>query len=418
MKFFSDNAAAVHPQVMDAIIAANQLDSPYDGDALSQALDDRFSQVFGTGECHLYLVGDPKQSIYGFNTSSPKYLEQFQADFNAKRVELTENFRSSQSVVSMARELDPNYLVTAQLPILGELKILAGQDEADEAKRIVDELEWLFSDGHPDVEGLITPARCAILGRTRFVLLAIEEALKTRGVPYFKKFTASHENESEVIDDFHLALRVIANPKDRLHFAALAKKWKVEEVKNVSDGFAALEEMAEQSTGGGAKAVAKAISMIQKSGTRLNLFPVFEELKQYADCLAEELRLPIYEDVEVLLHEWDQYLRAGNGNPTIAGFLSGKALGSAGRASVDGVALLTVHASKGLEFDVVFIAGMAEGTFPDYRARGKELEEERRNAFVAVTRSRRLLFLAYPAVRKMPWGDMRSQSRSRFIPIA
>ncbi|WP_430386640.1 threonine aldolase family protein [Blastomonas fulva] len=48
MKFFSDNAAAVHPQVMDAIIAANQLDSPYDGDALSQALDDRFSQVFGT----------------------------------------------------------------------------------------------------------------------------------------------------------------------------------------------------------------------------------------------------------------------------------------------------------------------------------------------------------------------------------
>lgn len=48
MKFFSDNAAAVHPQVMDAIIAANQLDSPYDGDALSQALDDRFSQIFGT----------------------------------------------------------------------------------------------------------------------------------------------------------------------------------------------------------------------------------------------------------------------------------------------------------------------------------------------------------------------------------
>jgi threonine aldolase len=56
MKFFSDNAAAVHPQVMDAIIAANQLDSPYDGDALSQALDDRFSQVFGTRVRALWLA--------------------------------------------------------------------------------------------------------------------------------------------------------------------------------------------------------------------------------------------------------------------------------------------------------------------------------------------------------------------------
>ena len=80
------------------------------------------------------------------------------------------------------------------------------------------------------------------------------------------------------------------------------------------------------------------------------------------------------------------------------------------------MALLTVHSAKGMEFDVVFVIGMCEGVFPDYRARRPaELEEERRNAFVAVTRSRRLLYLSYPEVRMMPWGDARHQTPSRFL---
>jgi Superfamily I DNA and RNA helicases len=75
-----------------------------------------------------------------------------------------------------------------------------------------------------------------------------------------------------------------------------------------------------------------------------------------------------------------------------------------------------VHASKGLEFDVVFMAGMADGVFPDYRATGpKERAEETRNAFVAATRSRRLLYLTYPASRVMPWGDKRQQRPSPFL---
>ena len=69
-----------------------------------------------------------------------------------------------------------------------------------------------------------------------------------------------------------------------------------------------------------------------------------------------------------------------------------------------------------LEFDVVFMAGMADGVFPDYRAtEAKERAEEARNAFVAATRSRRLLYLSYPASRVMPWGDSRRQRPSPFI---
>jgi DNA helicase-2/ATP-dependent DNA helicase PcrA len=165
-----------------------------------------------------------------------------------------------------------------------------------------------------------------------------------------------------------------------------------------------------------ALAVVDAIASILKNPARLDLMPALDVLKKHADTLDENERLAIYEDVVVFQQEWDQYLRSEGMSRSIAGFMSNKALGANQRTRRDGVALLTVHSSKGLEFDVIFIAGMAEGSFPDYRsASGRALQEERRNAFVAVTRSKRLLYLTYPKTRMMPWGDRRRQPPSQFI---
>lgn len=367
---------------------------------------------------NVMMVGDPKQSIYGFNTSSPEYMDRFKVDFGAQLVSLTENFRSSKAVVDVARLLDSNYLVAAQLPIQGLAEMFEGDDEEDEAKRIVDQIQFLFDNGHPDVEGDIEPSKCAILGRTRFALLAVEKELRERAIPFYKRLTANHENESEVVDDFQLALRVVANPRDRLHFAALAKKWKVVEPVPTNDVATALASMA---SGAGvesarANAVVAAVSSILRNTARLDLMPAFVVLTSYADKLDEGEKLPIYEDVAVFKQEWDQYLRSDSSSQNIAGFMSSKALGATQKACREGVALLTVHSSKGLEFDVVFVAGMAEGSFPDYRATSRrELLEEQRNAFVAVTRSKRLLYLTYPKARMMPWGDWRRQAASRFL---
>ena len=71
---------------------------------------------------------------------------------------------------------------------------------------------------------------------------------------------------------------------------------------------------------------------------------------------------------------------------------------------------------KGLEKDIVFLIGMVEGVFPDYRAKtAQEIEEEKNSAFVAVTRAKRWLYITYPQKRTMPWGDIKFQSPSRFI---
>ena len=74
--------------------------------------------------------------------------------------------------------------------------------------------------------------------------------------------------------------------------------------------------------------------------------------------------------------------------------------------------------SKGLQFDVVFIIGLSEGTFPDYRAvraGASQLSQEMNNMYVAVTRAKRLCYMTYPAKKRMPWGDTKSQVPSRYI---
>lgn len=366
---------------------------------------------------NLMMVGDPRQSIYGFNTSGPEYMERFGRDFEAKRVQLTANYRSSRAVVRLAQQLDPNYMVAMQLPIEGRATVLVGDDEQQEARLIADELERLFQQGDRDVEGGVDPSKCAILGRTRFALLAIEAELKERGIAHYKRLSANHENESELVEDFQLGLRLLANPKDRLHAAALAKRWGSVGVPSpAGEAVETIRSMANASPNSGARAVVEALALITANPERLDLMPALKRLEQYADGLDEGGRQAVYEDVAVFRQEWDQYLRTSSGPKVLSSFLSSKALGATQKSVREGVALLTVHSAKGLEFDVVFLAGMAEGTFPDWRAsQPREAAEELRNAFVAVTRSKRLLYLSYPATRVMPWGDKKRQARSRFL---
>jgi DNA helicase-2/ATP-dependent DNA helicase PcrA len=374
----------------------------------------------GNGFRNVMMVGDPKQSIYGFNTSSPKFMEDFVRDFGAKRVELTENFRSSQTVVR-AGQLIPSYSVEGQLPIPGWVRVLTGDDEAHEATIVVDEIERLLREGHPDIEGGFTLSKCAVLGRNRYCIVAVERELEKRGLKFYRRLSSAHEYESDLLQHFLLGLRLVANPADRFHMNALLKAWDIPatSVPTCSSGSEVVDALlaAAKARGGqGNLAVAQALKTIVTSQT-LRLPPALSLLKVHADTLDEESRRYVYSDADIIASEWDQYLRNKPSAMTLGGFLSNMALGSTQQPNADGVALMTVHASKGLEFDVVFLVGLAEGIFPDYRAtnRASALNEELRNAFVAATRAKRLLYLAYPMFRKMPWGDIRPASKSRYL---
>ena len=247
----------------------------------------------------------------------------------------------------------------------------------------------------------------------------VEKALKKEGVSFYKRVSVIHENESKAAESLQLGMRLIANPKDRFHLAALLKKWGVSmETEPPVDhegliGY--LRQAVSQANTPDWTVSVEAMAKIASTTQRLDIKGPVRVLRTFADSLGDDERQAIYDDTEVLLQEWDTYLRASAQNPSIAGFLSALALGTTQQRNSEGVALLTVHSAKGLEFEVVFLVGMAEGIFPDYRAKGPALDEERRNVFVAVTRSKRLLYCSYPKSRRMPWGDARATRPSPYL---
>jgi len=381
----------------------------------------------GKDYVNVMMVGDPRQAIFTFNKADPKYLQTFATEFKARTIELKENFRSSKKVIAAARALSPGYAPNEVFPIVGEVEITKCNDEVAEAEYVADRIEHLVAKGHSDVEGAITLEKCAVLGRTKFVFNRLMETLKSRKIESYKKLSAgSVESGSDLVRQFELALRVLANPLDRLHIGLLAKEWKIavrpEDIfakRGDRDltGMEVLNFLVSETTSSDARAIKDAVDGLQWSAMDFKLVLGLERLREFAKGLDEAARSGVEQDVKEWKQHWDHYVRSETGGSHSVGtFLSQVALGTTQQPNQEGVALLTVHSAKGMEFDVVFVIGMCEGVFPDYRARSDaQMDEERRNAFVAVTRSRRLLYLSYPEEKMMPWGDSRMQAPSRFL---
>lgn len=371
---------------------------------------------------NVMMVGDPKQAIFGFNGASPKYLEFFERDFKAIRIPINENFRSSQAVVQATQALNPEYQVEGQLPIRGSLELLVGIDEAQEATLVLEQLQQLVNNGHPDIEGRITFERCALLGRNRYVFSAIEDELKNRNWPYYKYLSLQHESESDLFRDFELCLRVLANPRDQLHLGMLLNRWGIQNIdecfENMNQGGDLLAILNDKATTRHQCVIADASRAMNWTGNDFNFLAAIDCIEAYTASLeSQDEQDLILQDTSLWRKHWDSFLRSEPGNQhSLISFLSKVALGSTQQPYQAGLALLTVHSAKGLEFDVVFVMGMAEGTLPDYRAKDSHaLEEEKRNVFVAISRSRRLLFFSYPKTRIMPWGAIRQQTPSRYL---
>ncbi|KAF5414007.1 MAG: ATP-dependent DNA helicase Rep [Candidatus Methanogaster sp.] len=376
----------------------------------------------GPGYRNVMMVGEPKQAIFGWNGADPKYLDQFEQDFGAEKIFMNENFRSSQAVVKAAKALDPEYEVEGQLPIPGSIKLIVGEDEQREAVCVLNYIQDLVDNGHQDIEGNITWDRCALLGRTRYVLSAVEQELKTRQLPHYTQLSAPHESESDLLQDFELCLRLLANPLDRLHLEMLLKRWDLrkEDISLLSsNGLDLLAALKKKVSGKDHEAVLFAIEELEWSGLEFKFRKAMDCLDSFAESKEnQEERALILKDIKTWREHWKSFSRSQpGGRHSLTSFLGQVALGTTQQPRQDGLALLTVHSAKGLEFDVVVVMGMAEGTFPDYRARGAALQEEKRNAFVAVTRSKRLLCLSYPKTKVMPWGAVWRQKPSPYLKI-
>ncbi|MEK7520874.1 MAG: UvrD-helicase domain-containing protein [Patescibacteria group bacterium] len=325
------------------------------------------------------VVGDDQQSIYGFRGSDFRNFLNFERDWrDAKVVLLEENFRSTKTILRAANEVIKNNKLQKSKNLwtgnpAGEpIEIFQCASRVGEAALIASEIKNLLEKKDA--------GETAVLYRTNAQSRAIEQAL-IDGDVFYEIFGGLEFYERKEIKDIVAALRVVSNGSDAVSAERLRKvfgKRRGEEL------LADLKTLAAPAAGGTAPA-AVIDFFLKKSDYLSRLENDFENFADRAENIRELIdfaghfeNLGDFLERVTLFQAHDKISRSGAGRPAA-------------------VKLMTIHLSKGLEFDNVFVAGFEEGLLPHERSTGaaNEIEEERRLVYVALTRARRRVFLTF-----------------------
>ncbi len=363
---------------------------------------------------NILMVGDPNQSIFHFNGSSPDYMNKFFVeDFTSKTVELTENFRSSVEVLKAAEKIIPEAEYIEGTVKRGIFEMHEKENETAEAEWVASKIQEILSmKKHSDIEGDICPEKIAVLARNKYLFKSLEKVLSQCCISYYYKMTpGSLKFESSVMQVFDLALRIKLNSQDLLHKKQLLKILDLDGNENSS-----LADIAKTSVRTEYKKIISLVMSLDENGENFK-----RNLENYRDMVSiddDNDKNMLFNEINELLVHWYNYAKSVD-NTSIHQFKNSMALGQTHPAiQHSGVTLSTVHTMKGQEFDIVFIIGMDDETFPDYRAvksGGVDMLQEKNNLYVAFTRSKRWLYITWPANRSMPWGDTKRRKKSRFL---
>jgi DNA helicase-2/ATP-dependent DNA helicase PcrA len=393
------------------------------------------------GERSVFVVGDADQSIYSFRAADFTILMGFQKDFGdgaadettATMVKLEENYRSTATILEAANALiahNSERIDKVLRPTRGEgepIHLIRCDDEIAEAEAVVHRLRMLDA-AHPDLRW----GDMAVLYRTNAQSRALEESLVRWGIPYLVVGGLRFYDRRE-IKDVLAYLRLLVNPADSVSLLRVLNVPRrgigKTTVERLSDAAAQLglplwevvsDAEAVRSLGGrSAKGLLQFAELINDLARRAQDSPPSElvqrvmeqsgyvaELIAEASDEAEERRRNLQELVNAALQYQEE-----NEEGSLEGFLASAALASDADSkdtAADRVTLMTLHASKGLEFPVVFLVGLEQGLFPSYRSLEDPaaLEEERRLCYVGLTRAKERLFLSHASERRL-WGGMR-----------
>jgi DNA helicase-2/ATP-dependent DNA helicase PcrA len=402
----------------------------------------RWLQLLTSERRNLAVVGDDAQSIYGFRGADISNILDFEDDFpDAHVVKLEQNYRSTQTILSAAnaviahnRDQKPKSLWTNR----GDgdpVRIRELDDEHAEARYVVGEIERLVDEG-------ASRAEIAVFYRTNAQSRVIEDTLVRRDIGY-QVIGGTKFYERAEIKDAIAYLTVLGNPQDVVSFTRIVNS------PRRGIGQTSLGRVASHADAMGISIWDAAADAASVPGLGTAAVRAFGRFMDTIGSLREraEQKVPIGDLLEALLHETG-YVDALKAERTIEAqgreenlaelvevarefdataeaeqdtldvFLQQIALVSdADTRTDDGglVTLMTIHNAKGLEYPIVFIAGLEEGVFPHSRALDEGgLEEERRLAYVGITRAMRSLYLT-SARRRAVFGSTQYGLRSRFL---
>ncbi|MFD9083407.1 DNA helicase PcrA [Streptomyces erythrochromogenes] len=422
-------------------------------------------ELVGTGypdlpPAELCVVGDADQSIYAFRGATIRNILQFEEDYkDATTILLEQNYRSTQTILSAANaviERNENRRAKNLWTQAGSGAVITGyvaDTEHDEAQFVADEIDRLTDAGDAKAGDV------AIFYRTNAQSRVFEEIFIRVGLPY-KVVGGVRFYERKEVRDVLAYLRVLANPEDNVPLRRILnvpKRGIGERAEAMIDALALREKITFPQA---LRRVDEAFGMAARSTNAVKRFnALMEELRTIVDSgagpavvleailertgyLAElqastdpqdETRIENLQELAAVALEFEQAREAAAaeapegtapaGPGTLAEFLEQVALVADSDQIPDEdedgsgvITLMTLHTAKGLEFPVVFLTGMEDGVFPHMRALGqtKELEEERRLAYVGITRARERLYLTRSSMRSA-WGTPSYNPPSRFL---
>ncbi len=392
----------------------------------------RWLKLFAGPESRLFAVGDDDQSIYGFRGAHVGNLAEFEKEFSrGKVIRLEQNYRSQGNILDAA-----NALISNNSKRLGKnlwtsagqgdpLRVFEGESDADEARFIAEEVGALRREGMRLVD-------IAVLYRSNAQSRVLEHALFGAAIPY-RVYGGLRFFERAEVKHALAYLRLIASPADDTSFLRVAN------FPPRGIGARSMEQLQDAAKQNGVSLFAAV-----DSGKGLLFKKLIEELQ------AETKDLSLPEMVEHVIHRSglvEHYKTEREGTdrienleelvnaaaaftqqeqdpeaeemPPLVAFLTHAALEAGDHQAAEGqdaLQLMTVHSAKGLEFQAVFLSGLEEGLFPHEQSTAEKdgLEEERRLAYVAITRARQRLYLSFAQTR-MLHGQTRYSLASRFL---
>jgi len=391
----------------------------------------RWLKLFSNQNC-FFCVGDDDQSIYTFRGAHVGNMADFEREFRVRRVvRLEQNYRSHGNILDAA-----NALIANNRKRLGKnlwtaagagepIRVFEGESDSDEARWIVGEVQALAREGTPR-------AQMAVLYRSNAQSRVLEHALFSLGVPY-RVYGGLRFFERAEIKHALAYLRLVALPDDDNAFLRVAN------FPPRGIGARTLEQLQDAAKQAG-------VSLFRVSEGKASLFR-----KLIEDLRNETQGLPLHELVDVVVRksgliehyrgeregadriqnleelvnaaatfsDEEREVESGEAADPLTAFLTHAALEAGEHQAGEGqdaLQMMTVHSAKGLEFDVVFLSGLEEGLFPHEQSAMERdgLEEERRLAYVAITRARNRLYLSHAQTR-MLHGQTRYNLASRFL---
>ena len=406
----------------------------------------------GMPAAELCVVGDADQSIYGFRGATIRNILQFELDYlNAESILLEQNYRSTQNILSAANaviEQNQDRKAKNLWSQSGPGAALVGyvaESEHDEAEFISGEIKKLAN------EGISKYGDTAIFYRTNAQSRVFEEVFMRSGMPY-KVVGGVRFYERREIKDFIAYLKVLANLEDEVSLRRIINVPKrgigdraIESIESIANSrgisfWQALNVVANQSDLGGRATLAltnfvsliMALHVLVEANTKpskileavLEQSGLLSELQESTDP-QDESRVENLQELVAVAMEYEETpiedLPEGS-FISLAGFLEQVSLVADSDEIPEGedhggvITLMTLHTAKGLEFPTVFLTGMEDGIFPHSRTLGErdELEEERRLAYVGLTRAQERLYVTRAEYRSA-WGAPNYNPPSRFL---